>query len=373
MFYFELAPVLSAACSSLLGDHEKLRIICEGCIRAQPECEKLLFADTGFHLIVAPGVAAARRASAVNLALLGLFFGSESLGADLSLSMYRRVEGAEARAVLARSRTENIRSEADAETAAPSAPPVPHRAISFDFAPAEDFKSGRIVAYFCKPFVAAGHAQAYGYHAVSKLMRNPLALDLAVLEQTLAFSRHLAAAGIRAGAVAAVSYETLARSKSREAYRAALRESGASEDPFLVLKIADLPRGIPTWRLADVIQTVRPLVHRIFVRLRTGRVNFVQEGFLGARGFVFDLPDSLSPANLKAEVGRMARICEGQGARLCIDNIANDIWWEAAKAGGAALGVRSRGSASTTTAKAESREQHAAMALLRDWQTVAYV
>ncbi len=261
----------------------------------------------------------------------------------------------------------------DAESVPSPARAAQHRAVGFDFAPVEDFKTGRIVAYFCKPFLAAEHAQAYGYHAVSKLTRVPLALDLAVLEHTLAFSRHIAAAGIRAGAVATVGYETLARSKSREAYRAALRESGASEDPFLVLKIADLPRGIPTWRLADVVQTVRPLVHRIFVRLRTGRVNFAQEGFLGARGFVFDLPDTLSPANLKAEVGRMARICEGQGARLCIDNIANDIWWEAAKAGGAALGVRSRGSASTAVAKAESREQHAAMALLRDWQAVAYV
>lgn len=338
VFHFDLQAILPPA-SSLYGNAERLRIICEGCVKSVLGAGRLHFSGAGFHLVSASDVAAEDHAQIVNTALLELFFGTEILNGNRQL--FRKLDAEEAAHVLAELGEPDRRDAADEE--APEVPRAFSRPVAFEFAPIEDMQSRRAVAFVCKPYLPADNVRVHGYPAVARALGETLSLDLVLLEESLAFARERAASGLPGAVVATVGYETLARSRSREPYRAALRSACAAQNSLLVLKIADLPKGLPSWRLADVVQCVKPFIGRIFVRLSHTDVLFAHQGFLGAGGFVLEMPQMPTPEKCREEIERVMRACADQRARLCIDNISTIAEWEVARAGGASLGMWARG------------------------------
>ncbi len=91
MFYFDLAPVLEHCRGTLSRHPERLRLMCEQTVGRLAPNELILFKVDGFFLIAqsCAGAAAKACANSVNLGLLRLLFGSESLAPDRLSCLFR--------------------------------------------------------------------------------------------------------------------------------------------------------------------------------------------------------------------------------------------------------------------------------------------
>src|ERR1041385_6655399 len=91
VFYFDLAPVLCRSESGFSRDPDRLQALCRHGLASLGGSDLTLFDSNGFYLIVGScsGAQAEALANRVNVALLKLFFGTESLMPDQMLTMFR--------------------------------------------------------------------------------------------------------------------------------------------------------------------------------------------------------------------------------------------------------------------------------------------
>jgi hypothetical protein len=350
VFFFDLDPFLERSGSLLSRDRDRLRSLCERQLEAISAGDTIVHAATGFYLIVqsATGDEATRIAERLNVALLKLFFGPDSLTAERSGTMYS----------LARAPQQNVsHSDAEAIEAAPGPVGIgrhslhtpeprdayaelamrgalPSQHVELSFAPVHDLVRGRSTTFFCMPaFCIAGAPVITGYRAFENVDKRELPyLDRAILAHALKFARRLGQAGVYTAVGVPVSFETLVASRGREIYREALRAAGVPDYPFVVLTIRDVPAGITASRLAEIVDSVRPLAKRVFVHLPDAETAPLNSGHLGADGFIL----SLSPRQTPAQIGRAAdwlnHMCEIQTALSCIDQIESASALETVKA-----------------------------------------
>ena len=97
-------------------------------------------------------------------------------------------------------------------------------------------------------------------------------------------------------------------------YQGALRAAGVADNPFVIVKIEDVPPGTPASRLGEIVATVRPFVKRVFVRLPDTEIALTQGGYIGAAGFCVALPPKATPPTIVRVAAWLARVCTGQHA-----------------------------------------------------------
>jgi hypothetical protein len=351
VFFFDLEAVLRRAKSRWLNDRDRLKTICERQVRNVAPQDLLVFSSGGFFLISASGAEADAhiRAGQVNLGLLQLFFGAESLSTDQMVTMFRSATPEEVR-----SANPHFKMPKRAQEAAEGekAPPV-IESLQFAFAPVEDFRTGRTSTLFCMPFRRTAFGTLYGYRALSDSLRDSPAFDLQALDHSVALTRRLIQASLYAAVGASVGYETLSRPRWRRAYQEKLREMQAIDNPLLLLKIDAIPVGITASRLADLIHCLKPCAKRIFVHLPERTMPLSQTGLLGASGFVFSLSRGLSPDQVTEETNRLIRFSVGQGALSSIDNIETHNQWDLVRAAGARFGAWAPNESNTLNAEAQ--------------------
>jgi hypothetical protein len=336
VFFFDLEAVLQRAKSRWLNDRERLKTICERQVRNIAPNDLLVFSSGGFFLIAPSGAEsdAHIRAGQVNLALLQFFFGAESLGADQMVTIFRTATPEEVQQANPHFRLpERAPEKARQDNLPPSSAD-----IQFAFAPIEDFRTGRTSTLFCTPVRRSPFGTLYGYRALGESMKDHPAFDLAALDHANAFARRLIQSGLYAAVGTPVGYETLARPRWRKAYQQKLRETRATENPLLLIKIDAIPVGITASRLADIVHCLKPFAKRIFVHLPERTMPLSQTGLLGATGFVFSLSRGLPDDQVTEETNRLIRFCTGQGAVSSIDNIETSTQWELVRAAGARFG-----------------------------------
>lgn len=346
--YFDLAPVLDRAQSRLRLDRERLKLVCERHIQALTPLNRIQFSGNGFFLYPSNEVDTEALAEQINISLLELFFGSESRqsgeGLRLLTKESRRQDAPRPPPSLYDSSNGSTRLHAS-DAAKIGEQQVNRCAmeygdLEFAFVPVVDFQKGRATSFFCVPVRIREHLSLCGYQEVASSFRDTLDLDIKLFQQTSRFAQKFLQGGIYAGVGASVSYETLVRQKTRQAYQQLLRAAQASENPLLILEIEGLPRGIPAGRVADIVQSVRPFARRIFVRLPDLNAAGSYGGLLGAAGFVMSLRRNTAPDQANQIIRKLLSFCSSQGALSCIDRVDGDAQWNLVRASGARFGVR---------------------------------
>lgn len=350
VFFFDLEAVLQRAKSRWLNDRDRLKTICERQVRNVAPHDLLVFSSGGFFLISAAGAEsdAHIRAGQVNLSLLQLFFGAESLSADQMVTMFRTATTEEVRCANPRFKMPRRAEKKAAKEENPSVV----EGLQFAFTPVEDFRTGRTSTLLCTPFRRSAFGTLYGYRALSDSLKESPAFDLQALDHALSLTRRLIQSGLYAAVGASVGYETLSRPRWRRAYQEKLRETRALDNPLLLLKIDAIPVGITASRLADLIHCLKPCAKRIFVHLPERTMPLSQTGLLGASGFAFSLNRGLPPDQVTEETNRLIRFCMGQGALSSIENIETHTQWDLVRAAGARFGTWAPSESNTLTAEA---------------------
>lgn len=336
VLFFDLEPVLRSASSRWLLERDHLKLICERQVRAVAPHDMIVFSRTGFYLIASSGTEAEARirASQVNLRLLQVFFGTDSLAPDQVVSMYRAATAEEVREA-----NPTFKFPAREQIAAADFAKPVSSGIQFVFSPVEDFRNGRTSVLFCVPYRRTALELLYGYNNLTQSGEDSLELDLLLLDQAIAFTRRLAHRGLYTAVGASVGFETLTSPRWREAYQRKLQEAHALDNPLLILKIDAVPIGVTSTRLAHLVHTIRPYAKRIFVHLPERTLPLSQTGFLGASGFVFSLSRRLTATQVSEETGRLIEFCAGQGALSGIDNIQTPAQRDLVRTAGARFGA----------------------------------
>ena len=326
LYRFDLAAVLHR-CEGGLRNPGRLRLVCEERVLRQAPDELVLFQDCGFFLVVrsCSGTAADAIAQSVNLALLKLFFGSDSLAAEKLAPLFRAADPAEIRIagrnaaairpvpapVIARVETDPL-----ARLAASGVPG--YEGLRLGFLPVYDLRRGTASTYLCTPYRADVEGPA-SLEAVDPKDRP--SLDEAMLEHSLKLTSDIAAAHLTAAAATPVSFETLASPRGRRLYQLALKSADAVANPFLVIKIEGVPAGTPAARLAEIVATIRPFAKRIFVQLPGADMRLNEAGQLGAIGVFAALPQECGPSSALALARMLVRSAEMQRACCYMENV----------------------------------------------------
>jgi hypothetical protein len=331
LYRFDLAPVLDR-CEGSLRSPGRLRLTCEQHVARLAPAEIVLFQDFGFFLSVRScrGAAADSIAQSINLALLKLFFGTDSLPAEQLAPLFRAADTNEIRVagevcvaaapprtpvapVIARVETDPL-----ARLAASGIPG--YEGLRLGFQPVYDLRRGAASTYLCTPFRPAEEMPA-SLSAVDP--RDRPSLDEAMLDHSLKLTRDIAAAHRTAAAATPVSFETLASPRGRRLYQLALKSADAAANPLIVVKIEDVPQGTPAARLAEIVATIRPYARRIFVQLPGADMRLNEAGQLGATGVFAALPQDCGSSAALALARMLVRAAEMQHACCYMENVRN--------------------------------------------------
>jgi hypothetical protein len=326
-YFFDLAPVL-ASCPTLRANPERLVFMCQSLVRSAAPGELMIPRDNGFFLIVRSRDANAETVAAdVNLALLRRFFGTEALSRAATMFV-----------PVSRPAVENFEEARDsAPTRAPrhgddaGAGPAPasSKALRDQLPGSADLRPGCLPlfglqqdlppVYLCGPVSPRGGQNLFGAEALKYCHPDyrPI-VDVAILNFGVkllprdAPNRHVSAVAI------GVSYETLAWSRTRQLWQAALRAGDVQNSPNIIIKIDDVPNGVPAWRLAELIAGLKPFVKRVFVHLPECDVSFAIGNCIGAAGFCANLAPKSAMTAKTTIVTRLCRVAATQRALSCV-------------------------------------------------------
>ena len=206
--------------------------------------------------------------------------------------------------------------------------------IALRFFPVFDVQRGAVAALFCRPTVEGlGTEAVYGHEAFHDFDADEWTrIDCAILDEAVLFSQTLARAGIAAVVGATVSFATLGDPRGRIIYREALRAMLARGHGPPLIELADIPDATGAGRIGELVQSLKPLVPRLWVRLPGSHVPLVAP--LHARGFVLSMPAALPMHGMQIEARWLARAAQAQGAFACMDRIATAAELDAARQGG---------------------------------------
>ncbi|MEJ0027139.1 MAG: hypothetical protein WDN01_14010 [Rhizomicrobium sp.] len=321
-YWFDLGPVLHR-CGR--GRPARLRLMCEQHVMRLVPDEFVLFQPAGFFLVVRSCAAesALSVAQTVNRALLKLFFGTDA--AEKIAPLFRVAEVAEigrgadadAPAAPAPKLATDTGASADVDPLARLAGGHPAcDGTSLGFLPVYDLRRGTASTFLCTPMSVAPVGQRDGIDP-----RARLSLDEAMLKQCLLLTREISGRRLTAAAAAPVGFETLASSRGRRLYQLALRSADAADNPFLVVKIEDVPPGTPAARLAEIVAAVRGHARRVFVQLPDADARLREGGRLGATGLFAKFPDEAAPAAMAALSQSLIRAAQAQHACAYAQNV----------------------------------------------------
>ncbi len=346
IFHFDLTPVLEHCDSAIGRNHDWLQLMCERHIAKIAPKEIVLFKDNGFFLVVqsCSGGASLAVANTVNVALLKHFFGTESLRPELG-TLFRVATRCELGEDVPPEIFQKIASpEQVSEPAVRNGASVGDTAKDTDlffrldasgitgcsglrtaFVPVYDLRRNTPTTFFCAPVSADISGSVIGAKALKNIdPRDRPWLDEALLKQAIDLTRQIAKADFVAAIGVSVSYETLSWSRGRHLYQSALRGADAMANPFLLIKIEDIPVGTPLTRIAEVVGAIRPFVRRIFLHLPESEMRSLESGNIGMSGVVGTLPDDVTPRTSVKIATSLMRVANAQRAFPCMHGVNSE-------------------------------------------------
>jgi hypothetical protein len=115
--------------------------------------------------------------------------------------------------------------------------------------------------------------------------------------------------GKRAMLAVPVHFETLARSRERRCYLAALTELNEDVRRHMAIELVDLPEGAPAGRIAELLAYLRPVVARVVVRTSLSRSQF--DAFAAAQVFAVGAAIGRDPGPETEIIDRMESFVRG--------------------------------------------------------------
>ena len=332
VFYFDFTPVLASS-KALQRNPERAILMCENCVRRLAPNDVMIHRQDGFFLVVqsASGSAAEALAHEINVALLELFFGTEARDKNLSTICRRAtVEEIGSTGVAlpvphpVQQACLNDQVEADPLRRLSQSGMPGYEGLSTGFVPLINLKRGMASVLLCGPVRQLKDRQLFGAAAYAGIdARDRASLEEALLEYSLSFARSMAPTEQATAIATSVSFETLASSRGRQLYQKALRAASVSANPFLLVKIDEIPPGTPQARLSEIISMVRPFVRRVFLELPDWDLAGLQRGgLLGVAGLVARMPADGSRAPDNRAVTGLVRLAASQRAVACITDLA---------------------------------------------------
>jgi hypothetical protein len=341
-YYFDFTPIFDR-CDALRHHPERVAVMCQNRVRAIAPGDLTLPREQGFFLIVQTrlGAAADALANEISIALMQTFFGSDSLAGLASL--FRAVPYEEmSEAGIAIPPPQPLAQAPAAPLAAGGGAkrtqernPDPLAYLAQSALPGfEGLRSGFLPMFNIQreaPSIhmcgAVGRRHGKMVFGAAALRDCPAkdrpSLDEAMLEYSLGFTRQMVPTNFAAAISTSVSFETLAWSRGRQLYQHALRAADAVNNPFLVVKIDDVPPGTPASRMAEIVATVRPFVKRVVLHLPSCDIGLMQSGQIGAAALCATLPARATPPAIVRFATWLNRTATGQQALSCVDGIDN--------------------------------------------------
>lgn len=132
-------------------------------------------------------------------------------------------------------------------------------------------------------------------------------LETALLRTAAEYAQRVHAAGKVCAMATGISWETLAAPNTRTRYLAALTAVVRTPNCPLVVKIEDVPRGVPLARLAEMVTMLRTAGARVFIEFAPDIRIPDLDIKLGAVGIGIRLPDGCSAAKARGIMGMLTR------------------------------------------------------------------
>ncbi len=327
-FHFDLAPALDRFDAGLARNPARLRLMCEQHVVRLAPAELVLFQDTAFYLVVRSGAPALALAQTINTTLLQLLFGTYSIAAGKLAPLFRSAAMTEIWSGLATpaamppppSAAKDVEPDPFARLAASGVPG--YAGLHLGFSPIYDLRRCTATTFLCAPYrdpLDARRDTAAPLQAIDP--RDRPSLDEAMLEQSLLLTRLIAGANLAAAAATPVSFETLASPRGRRLYQFALRSAAALANPYLLVKIEDVPPGTPAARLAEIVATIRPFAPRVFVQVPDAGMRLLEDGQLGATGVFAKLPAAAGPVAIARLATALVRAAAAQRACSYMEDV----------------------------------------------------
>ena len=188
--------------------------------------------------------------------------------------------------------------------------------------PVFDLRRGTATTFFCVPVRTSSEGRQYGHQLLAHNDETSLAaIDLAFLDDTIAYARRFAQQKLVVAIGTAVAFSTIAHPQSRRTFIDKLTAARSLETTPLVVKIDLIPPGTPTTRLAEIVTALRLGVQRVFVTIPDARDRTWNPGAIGAAGLGFQLNPTETADNAAAKARMLGALALSQGAISYIDGI----------------------------------------------------
>lgn len=325
-YFFDLAPVL-ARCEGLRRNPERATLMCRNHVRQRAPGELMIPRDNGFFLVVqtCSGAAADTVARDISLTLLELFFGADCFEEIPALfrpvthvEMVAAGVGVTARPGRSPDTSTNPSVPTPTRLAAPSKPEI-FAGLEFGFLPMLNLQNEAVSVYMCGIVSRREERTVFGADALAGCEPKVRPwLDMAALDHSLDLLGRIEPAKFAAAICTPVSFETMAWSRGRQLYQQALQSAGVADNPFLIVRIEDVPPGIPAARLAEIVAMVRPFVKRVFLHLPDMPAVTALGGHIGAAAFCMTLPTNASPPAVVRIATGLVRVSAMQQALPCV-------------------------------------------------------
>lgn len=361
IFYFDLGPVLERSGSSLIRNAEGLEVLCRHGLGSLGDTDITLFERSGFYLVVGScgGAQAEALANRVNVALLKLFFGTESLVPEQLKVLFRIALPGE----ISRGQSAALLETAAKIVDGGAGPPArkaasgdgfetarqrfaeiaqrgafPAAQASLCFVPAYDLRRHTPVMFLCIPMAQREHQLVYGRSAFGDIDPEQMPfLDEAILRYAANFAAQLRASGSAVAVTAPVSMETLGWSRGRSLYQKALQHAAVAGQSDVIPTIDDVATGARPMRLAEMIGAIRVYAGRVAVSLPSADAIPDGCGQIGAAGFILALPRRCDAAMITRTAQQLSRLCITQSALSCLTDVNSEDALETAREAGIRL------------------------------------
>lgn len=188
--------------------------------------------------------------------------------------------------------------------------------------PVFDLRRGTATTFFCVPTRSSAEGKQFGHRLLAQHDEASLAaIDLAFLDDTIAYAKRFAQQKLIAAIGTAVAFSTMARPQSRKSFVEKLNAARALATTPLVVKVDLIPAGTPTTRLAEIVTALRFGVQRVFVTVPETRERTWNPGAIGAAGLGFQLSPTETAEGAGTKARLLGALAQSQGAISYIDGM----------------------------------------------------
>lgn len=188
--------------------------------------------------------------------------------------------------------------------------------------PVFDLRRGTATTFFCVPTRSSAEGKQFGHSLLAQHDEASLAaIDLAFLDDTIAYAKRFAQQKLIAAIGTAVAFTTISRPQSRKTYLEKLNSARSLATTPLIVKVDLIPAGTPTTRLAEIVTALRYGVQRVFVTVPETRERTWNPGAIGVAGLGFQLSPTETAEGASAKARLLGALALSQGAISYIDGM----------------------------------------------------